>query len=162
MDAGPPWTSVTASDPVSARPHRKPCTGALIAQPVTTTPAATTETVADEESDAPPTTPEEAGVLPQVTGIRHWSSADSSTVVIDIQDQVQYEAHRLSKPERIYFDLHDTTLAAAFSNRIIAVNDPLLQRVRVAQPIAGVTRVVLETNGASGFQSASSRILTVW
>jgi N-acetylmuramoyl-L-alanine amidase len=104
------------------------------------------------ESDPLPSTPEEeAGVLPQVTGIRHWSSAESSTVVIDLQDQVQYEAHRLSNPERIYFDLHDTTVSAAFSNRSIAVNDALIQRVRVAQPVAGVTRVVLETNGASDF-----------
>src|SRR5712692_10257638 len=50
-------------------------------------------------------------VLPQVTGVRHWSSSDASTVAIDLQDPVQYEAHRLSSPERIYFDLHDTTLA---------------------------------------------------
>ena len=100
---------------------------------------------------ASPMTPEEAGVLPRVTGIRHWSSAESSTVVIDIQDQVQYEAHRLPQPERIYFDLHDTTLGAGLSNRTITVNDALLQRVRVAQPMAGVTRVVLETNGASDF-----------
>jgi N-acetylmuramoyl-L-alanine amidase len=120
-------------------------------QPATTAPTASTETALEDQTDAPRVSPEEAGVLPQVTGIRHWSSADSSTVVIDIQDQVQYEAHRLSKPERIYFDLHDTTLAPALSNRIIAVNDALLQRVRVAQPIAGVTRVVLETNGASDF-----------
>ena len=68
-----------------------------------------------------------------------------------MQDQVQYEAHRLPNPERIYFDLHDTTLAANFSSRTITVNDALLQRVRVAQPMAGVTRVVLETNGASDF-----------
>jgi N-acetylmuramoyl-L-alanine amidase len=109
------------------------------------------EAVVEEESDSSPTTPEEAGVLPQVTGIRHWSSAESSTVVIEIQDQVQYEAHRLPNPERIYFDLHDTTLAANFSTRTIPVNDELLQRVRVAQPMAGVTRVVLETKGASDF-----------
>jgi N-acetylmuramoyl-L-alanine amidase len=108
-------------------------------------------TVAEEESDSSPTTPEEAGVLPKITGIRHWSSAESSTVVIDIQDQVQYEAHRLPNPERIYFDLHDTTLSAAFSSQTIAVNDAMLQRVRVAQPMAGVTRVVLETKGASDF-----------
>src|SRR5437870_4802588 len=44
-------------------------------------------------------------VLPQVTGVRHWSSSDASTVAIDLQDPVQYEAHRLSSPERIYFDL---------------------------------------------------------
>jgi N-acetylmuramoyl-L-alanine amidase len=107
--------------------------------------------VAEDDSDSLPATPEEAGSLPQVTGIRHWSSEESSTVVIDLQDQVQYEAHRLPNPERIYFDLHDTTLVAEFSNKIIAVNDALLRRVRVAQPVAGVTRVVLETIGAPDF-----------
>jgi len=105
----------------------------------------------EDESEPSPATAEEAGVLPHVTGIRHWSSADSSTVVIDMQDQVQYEAHRLPNPERIYFDLYDTTLAAGLSARTIPVNDAQLQRVRVAQPMAGVTRVVLETNGASDF-----------
>ena len=114
-------------------------------------PAAATSTESEDETEPAPTTPEEAGLLPQITGIRHWSSADSSTVVIDVQDQVQYEAHRLANPERIYFDLHDTTLAASFTSRTIAVNDALLQRVRVAQPMAGVTRVVLETTGVSDF-----------
>ena len=118
---------------------------------LTATPAAAASTETEDESDPAPATAEEAGLLPQITGIRHWSSADSSTVVIDIQDQVQYEAHRLPNPERIYFDLHDTTLAASFTGRTIAVNDALLQRVRVAQPMAGVTRVVLETTGASDF-----------
>ena len=144
----PAAISAGAIAPV-ATPQTVP--SASTAQPVITTPAATTETVSEDQSGAPPMSPEEAGVLPQVTGIRHWSSVESSTVVIDIQDQVQYEAHRLAKPDRIYFDLHDTTLAATLSNRIIAVNDTLLQRVRVAQPVAGVTRVVLETNGASDF-----------
>ena len=118
---------------------------------VLATPAADKTTETEDESEAAPATAEEAGLLPQITGIRHWSSADSSTVVIDIQDQVQYEAHRLPNPERIYFDLHDTALAASFTSRTIAVNDTLLQRVRVAQPMAGVTRVVLETTGASDF-----------
>lgn len=92
-----------------------------------------------------------AGERPEVTGIRHWSSADSSTVVIDLQDQVQYEAHRLSHPERIYLDLHDTRLVSSLFNKTIDVGDTLLQRVRVAQPTQGVTRVVLETKGASNF-----------
>jgi N-acetylmuramoyl-L-alanine amidase len=92
-----------------------------------------------------------SGQRPEVTGIRHWSSKDSSTVVIDLQDQVQYEAHRLSHPERIYVDLPDTRLAAALFNKTVDIDDSLLQRVRVAQPTHGVTRVVLETNGASNF-----------
>jgi N-acetylmuramoyl-L-alanine amidase len=42
-------------------------------------------------------------------------------------------------------------LVASLFNKTIDVSDSLLQRVRVAQPTHGVTRVVLETKGASNF-----------
>jgi N-acetylmuramoyl-L-alanine amidase len=93
----------------------------------------------------------EKSQYPEITGIRHWSSPDSSTVVIDLEDQVQYEAHRLTSPERIYFDLLDTKLAHGLFGKIIEVNDPVLQRIRIAQPKQGVTRVVLDTRGASNY-----------
>src|SRR5215469_10786330 len=48
-----------------------------------------------------------SGPNPEVTGIRHWSTSDSSTVVVDLEDQVEYEAHALDSPPRMYFDLHD-------------------------------------------------------
>ena len=89
--------------------------------------------------------------MPRITGIRHWSAVDSSTVVLDLQDQVQYEAHRLASPDRIYFDLHDTTLASGIEGKIIDIGDALLARVRVAQPVSGLTRVVLETKGSSNY-----------
>lgn len=96
-------------------------------------------------------TPQELAKLPRVTGIRHWSSADSSTVVLDLEDQVQYEAHRLTGPDRIYFDLHDTALSPEYAGKTIEIGDSLLARVRVAQPVAGLTRVVLETRGNSNY-----------
>jgi N-acetylmuramoyl-L-alanine amidase len=86
-----------------------------------------------------------------VTGISHSSSADSSTVIIEMQGEVQYEAHRLGSPERIYFDLHDTELAPGMFGRTIEIGDARLARVRIAQPTKGVSRVVLETTGASDF-----------
>jgi N-acetylmuramoyl-L-alanine amidase len=101
--------------------------------------------------EAATTSAPEKPLHPQVTGVRHWSSADSSTVVIDLEDQVQYEAHRLTSPERIYFDLLDTKLAHGLLGKIIEVNDPLLQRIRIAQPKQDVTRVVLDTRGASNY-----------
>jgi N-acetylmuramoyl-L-alanine amidase/putative methionine-R-sulfoxide reductase with GAF domain len=107
--------------------------------------------LSQDETSLAPASAAKIGTLPEVTGLRHWASADSSTVVIDLQDQVQYEAHRLTKPERIYFDLHDTRLANALSAKTIDVGDPLLQKIRVAQPVPGITRVVLETIGASNF-----------
>jgi N-acetylmuramoyl-L-alanine amidase/putative methionine-R-sulfoxide reductase with GAF domain len=94
---------------------------------------------------------QEPAKMPRITGIRHWSSADSSTVVIDLEDQVQYEAHRLSAPDRIYFDLHDTALSPEFVGKTIDVGDSLLAKVRLAQPGSGLTRVVLETKGNSNY-----------
>jgi N-acetylmuramoyl-L-alanine amidase len=90
-------------------------------------------------------------VLPKVTGIRHWSTPMGSTVVIDMQDQAPYEVHRLMSPERIYFDLHDTALAAGLDGKNIDIGDTSLTRVRVAQPVSGVTRVVLDTRDGSNF-----------
>jgi N-acetylmuramoyl-L-alanine amidase/putative methionine-R-sulfoxide reductase with GAF domain len=95
--------------------------------------------------------PHDPAKLPRITGIRHWSSADSSTVVLDLEDQVQYEAHRLSNPDRIYFDLHDTALAAELEGKTIDIGDALLARVRVAQPSTSLTRVVLETKNNSTY-----------
>lgn len=103
------------------------------------------------DSSSESATPQALAKLPRITGIRHWSSADSSTVVLDLEDQVQYEAHRLANPDRIYFDLHDTSLAPEFAGKTIEIGDGLLARVRVAQPVSGLTRVVLETKGNSDF-----------
>ena len=76
---------------------------------------------------------------------------DSSTVVLDLEDQVQYEAHRLTGPDRIYFDLHDTQLAAELAGKSIDVGDAFISRIRVAQPVAGMTRIVLETKADTNF-----------
>ncbi|HLM79770.1 MAG TPA: N-acetylmuramoyl-L-alanine amidase [Terriglobales bacterium] len=105
-------------------------------------------------SDAAPLTAvaaDKLAVLPKVTGVRHWSSDMGSTVVIDMEDQVPYEVHRLMSPERIYFDLHDTVLPPEWAGKTMDVGDFSLTRVRVAQPVAGVTRVVLDTKGGSNF-----------
>ena len=103
-----------------------------------------------------PSTPKDAiqqqlSVLPKITGIHPMSTPESSKVIIDLQDQVQYEAHRLSDPERIYFDLHDTALTPGLSGKTVEVGDARLVRVRIAQPTPGISRVVLETRNASNF-----------
>jgi len=95
--------------------------------------------------------PRESSKFPMVTGIQHWSSADSSTVILNLEDQVQYEAHRLANPDRIYFDLHDTQLAANLAGKSIEVGDALLKRIRVAQPVTGMTRIVLVTKANTDF-----------
>jgi N-acetylmuramoyl-L-alanine amidase len=138
---------------------------AISPQSVTTPPAPSAEvlspTLTDDlmnpsklGSDAAPRAAVEQNklaVLPKITGLRHWSSSMGSTVVIDMEDQVPYEVHRLMSPERIYFDLHDTVLSPELDGKTMDVGDVSLTRVRVAQPVAGVTRIVLDTKDGSNF-----------
>jgi N-acetylmuramoyl-L-alanine amidase len=102
-------------------------------------------------SGATAPSPEKLAVLPKITGLRHWSSSLGSTVVIDMEDQVPYEVHRMMSPERIYFDLHDAVLAHGLDGKTIDVGENSLARVRVGQPVAGVTRIVLDTKDGSNF-----------
>jgi N-acetylmuramoyl-L-alanine amidase len=104
-----------------------------------------------ETAPLSPVAEDKLTALPRITGLRHWSSSIGSTVVIDIEDQVPYEVHRLISPERIYFDLHDTLLAPELDGQTIDIGDPSLTRVRIAQPVAGVTRIVLDTRDGSSF-----------
>jgi N-acetylmuramoyl-L-alanine amidase len=92
--------------------------------------------------------PLKLGGTAEVTGIHHSSTTESSTIVVEVQDQVEYEEHSLDNPPRIYFDLHDTKLSAAIANQTINVDDGFIKRVRVAQPVEGITRVVLEIRDA--------------
>lgn len=86
-----------------------------------------------------------------VTGVRHWNLNGVSTVVIDLQAPVQYRKNRLPNPERVYFDLLGTSLAPGMNGQIIEVKDGLIGRIRIAQPVGNVTRVVLETKAGSTF-----------
>jgi N-acetylmuramoyl-L-alanine amidase/putative methionine-R-sulfoxide reductase with GAF domain len=131
--------------------------GAAVATSATAAAGATFKTeTADEMADVDeplnsPANAQELTKFPRVTGVRHWSSADSSTLVLDLEDQVQYEAHRLAGPDRIYFDLRDTQLAPDLIGKSIDVGDTFVSRVRMAQPVAGMTRIVLETKPNSTF-----------
>jgi N-acetylmuramoyl-L-alanine amidase len=143
-------SSVATASPVPAAPEKQPepvpvaPLGAVAATPSPVTEEAPSQTAEAERSSGNEQTTE-------VTGIWHLSSPNSSTVIIDMKGEVQYEAHRLSSPERIYFDLHDTSLAPGMFGKTIEIGDANLERVRIAQPRKGVSRVVLETMGTSDF-----------
>jgi len=111
------------------------------------------DAVAPASGDEPPVPVPEGKLaeLPKITSVRHWSSSMGSTVVIDMEDQVNYEVHRLMSPERIYFDLHDTALPADLDGKTMDVGDASLSSVRIAQPVAGMTRIVLDTRNGSNF-----------
>jgi len=84
--------------------------------------------------------------MPLVTGVRHWSTPDYTRVAIDLEQEVKYEAGRVSEPDRIFFDLHDTKLASELMGKTFDVGDGFLKKIRVAPYQRGITRVVLEVD----------------
>jgi len=136
--------------PSSGAAVRTPAANASASRSKESEPPVTPPAASEEGITEPGAASAKEGAPKQVSGVRHWSSVDSSTVVVDLQDQVQYEAHRLSDPERIYFDLHDTTLGPG-AGKTVEIGDALLVRVRLAQLSPAITRVVLETKGSPNF-----------
>ncbi len=148
-------SSIVHNEAPAAKPNKTAPTPKPVAPPVSAAPAPSATPAIDgseaSDSDNTPATPQELAKFPRITGIRHWSSPDSSTVVLDMEDQVQYEAHRLTGPDRVYFDLHDTQLAPDLVGKSIDIGDAFIGRVRVAQPVPGMTRIVLETKPDTNF-----------
>jgi N-acetylmuramoyl-L-alanine amidase len=91
--------------------------------------------------------------LLRVTGIRHWSTPDYTRVTIDVEQDVKFESQRIASPDRIFFDLLGTKLAASLVGKIFDVDDGFLRKIRVAQFEPGRTRVVLEVDDLSDYNA---------
>jgi N-acetylmuramoyl-L-alanine amidase len=96
--------------------------------------------------------------VPRVQKIRTSVTADSTEVVIDLEDSVQYVSGRIANPDRIYFDLRGARLSPAVAHGDLHVSGKLLTKVRVAQnQTSGTVRVVLEVDGVRDYAASLSK-----
>ena len=91
--------------------------------------------------------------LPRVTGVRHWSTPDYTRVAIDVEQEVKFGSQRISNPDRIFFDLHDTKLASTLVGKTFDVDDGFLKKIRVAEYQPGRTRIVLEVDDLASYDA---------
>ena len=91
--------------------------------------------------------------LPRVTGVRHWSTPDYTRVAIDVEREVKFGSQRISHPDRIFFDLRDTTLASTLVGKTFDVDDGFLKKIRVAEFQPGRTRIVLEVDNLASYDA---------
>ena len=117
--------------------------------------ASKTDTKADSkaEATAPESSEAQAGRLPRVTGIRHWSTPDYTRVAIDLEGDIKFGSQRIANPDRIFFDLRGTKLASTLVGKSFDVDDGFLKKIRVAQFQPGRTRVVLEVDNLSDYEA---------
>jgi N-acetylmuramoyl-L-alanine amidase len=92
--------------------------------------------------------------VPRLRRIGTSAAADSTRVIIDLEDLVQYSSARIRNPDRIFFDLHAARLTPELARQEIHVEGDLLSAVRVAQNQAGVVRVVLSVNGVKDYTAS--------
>ncbi|MGA7523342.1 MAG: N-acetylmuramoyl-L-alanine amidase [Acidobacteriaceae bacterium] len=106
----------------------------------------------DLPMNTPP--PPRRGKVPLITGIRHWSTPDYTRVAIDLQQEVRYQAARVSNPDRIFFDLYGTRLSPELTGRPVEVTDDgFLTRIRAAQTSHNTTRIVLDVTSVSDYSA---------
>jgi N-acetylmuramoyl-L-alanine amidase len=89
---------------------------------------------------------------PEVTAVRYWSLSNTTRVAIEVTGEVHYRADRAQNPDRIFFDLSGTR-PFIDGHRLFSteVADRLLKRIRVAETMPGVTRVVLDLESPAAF-----------
>jgi N-acetylmuramoyl-L-alanine amidase len=87
---------------------------------------------------------DETSKLAHVTSIRHWSTPDSTRVIVGLEREIKIESQRIDHPERFFFDLLDTDVRSNLLGKIIAVDDGPVKKIRVAQFQPGKSRIVLE------------------
>jgi hypothetical protein len=76
------------------------------------------------------------------TRIVHWSKRDYTSIAVFLDGAARYQATTLHDPERIRFDLQDTSIAAGLLGKkpkkeemVWYVNDGLVARIHAAQEV---------------------------
>lgn len=83
-----------------------------------------------------------------VTAVRTWSLGDVTRVAIEVSGDFRFRSDRLSNPDRVYFDILNSSPRFE-SKRFYKkdLDDKLVSRIRVAETNPGTTRVVLDLIG---------------
>jgi len=76
-------------------------------------------------------------------GVRYWIADGRAMITIALDKKIPYTSLRLHNPERVYFDLPGLNFGSP-RDRVFAINDDMLQRVRIGQSPTGVTRIVFD------------------
>ena len=93
-----------------------------------------------------------SGII-RVTGVRAWSHADSTRVVVETSGPAEFKADRAIGPDRLFFDvLHATPWIEGRRYASRQINDRLVQRVRIAETAPGTTRIVFDLTGPDSFR----------
>ena len=96
---------------------------------------------------AQPTSP----VTAQLTAIRREAIPGAIRVTIELDRETVFREDRLDGPPRVFLDFPNTNAAATLKDRSLSFDGDAVRHVRVGRPTPGVTRVVLDLDGAARY-----------
>lgn len=87
-----------------------------------------------------------------VKDIRYWSSPGQTRVVVDLSGPVEYRSNRLSRPDRLYFDLYGAQIPKEIK-RNLSVEDGILKSIRAGQFTNEIVRIVLDLESMESYHT---------
>ena len=88
-----------------------------------------------------------------VTDVHAWNAADSTRIVVTLDNTIEYQAAHIPAPDRIYFDLHQARVSHKVADKPRQLDNGLLKSIRLGQNKPGVVRLVLDVSGAKNYSA---------
>jgi hypothetical protein len=101
---------------------------------------------------APRTHAAGANGITQLVGIRYWNNGAGVVVALQLTGKTQVEAHRIDNPDRIYFDMHHTTVWQSLNGTRFKADGPVLRQIRASDRGSNVTRVTLQLQNPAAYE----------
>jgi N-acetylmuramoyl-L-alanine amidase len=92
-----------------------------------------------------------AGAEVEITGVRCWSYPEYTRVVIDLSGSTEFTENRLTAPERLFFDISNSTLSGDLQKNI-QIGNGMLKSVRSGRHNENTSRVVLDLGNVQDFK----------
>jgi len=99
-----------------------------------------------------------SGDLRRLEGVRHYSDATHTRLVLDLDGPVSYEAGEAHDPERLFLDLQGVAVPEEIpgarleeGEQVVPVGGDSVDRVRVGINRPGVARVVVDLDGVERY-----------
>jgi len=90
----------------------------------------------------------------RVTSVDHKSSDDYTRITVNLEQDVQFESQRISRPERIFFDLKNARISSHLNGSSEDIDDGRVKKIRIAQYKPGRARIVIETDGRQSYNAS--------
>jgi N-acetylmuramoyl-L-alanine amidase len=83
-----------------------------------------------------------------LTAVRREVLPEAVRITIELDREVSYHSERIPGPDRVFVDLPHTRAVSSLRFAVLPFDDGAVQRVRIGAHPGGVTRVVLDLDGA--------------